>query len=411
VSSGRVLVTGLGATTPLGGDVPSTWQGLLDGRSGARRLEAEWADSIPIKVAAQLAVEPSEVLDRVRARTLDRVEQIALIAALEAWADAGTPDIDPDRLAVVVGSGVGGVTTLTTQNDLLGQKGPRRVTPHLVPMIMPNGPAAHVGLELGAMAGIHAPTSACATSAEAVGQALDIIRSGRADMVVCGGTEACVIPLTISGFAQMRALSTRSDDPAAVSRPFDKARDGFVLGEGAGILVVETEESARRRGVTKVYAELAGVGYAADAHHIAQPDPNGAGAAKAVARALASAGLTADEIGHINAHATSTPVGDVAEAKALRRALGDALDHIAVTSTKSMTGHLLGAAGAVESIATVLALYNSLIPATRNLDDPDDDIDLDVVRVEPRPFTGNAALNNSFGFGGHDVCLAFRRAS
>ena len=400
----RVLVTGLGATTPLGGDVPTTWQGLLDGRSGAGRLTDDWAEQLPVRIAARVAQEPP--LERLEARSLDRVQQLALVAAREAWADAGSPQVDEERLAVVVGSGIGGVLTLLSQYDVLRERGPRRVSPLVVPMLMPNGPAATVGLDLKAKAGVHAPVSACASGAEAIAYALDLMRLGRADVVVCGGSEAAIAPLPIAGFAQMRALSTREDAPEAASRPFDKGRDGFVLGEGAGILVLETEEHARARGA-RVYAELAGAGMSADAHHVAAPEPTGAGAARAVRAALASGGLAASDVRHVNAHATSTPVGDVAEARALRLALGSAADDVAVTSTKSMTGHLLGAAGAVEAIATVLALRDAVVPATRNLDDRDDEIDLDVVRVDNRPLTSGVALSNSFGFGGHDVCLAF----
>ena len=400
----RVLVTGLGATTPLGGDVPTTWQGLLSGRSGVDRLTQDWAENLPVQIAAQVAVEPD--LDRVEARKLDRAQQFALVAAREAWADAGHPDVDEERLAVVVGSGIGGVLTLIGQYDILRERGARRVSPLVVPMLMPNGPAATVGLELKAKAGVHAPVSACASGAEAIAYALDLLRLGRADIVVAGGSEAAIAPLPIAGFAQMRALSTRADEPQAASRPFDKGRDGFVLGEGAGIVVLETEEHAKARGA-KLYAELAGAGMSADAYHVAAPEPEGAGAARAVRKCLESGDLDPREVRHINAHATSTPVGDVAEARALRLALGDAADGVAVTSTKSMTGHLLGAAGAVEAIATILALRDGVVPATRNLDDPDDDIDLDLVRVDNRPLTSGIALSNSFGFGGHDVCLAF----
>jgi 3-oxoacyl-[acyl-carrier-protein] synthase II len=301
------------------------------------------------------------------------------------------------------------VLTLLSQYDILRERGPRRVSPLVVPMLMPNGPAAAVGLALKAKAGVHAPVSACASGAEAIAYALDLLRLGRADVVVAGGSEAAIAPLPIAGFAQMRALSTREEAPQVASRPFDKGRDGFVLGEGSGIVVLETEEHARARGA-RVYAELAGAGMSADAYHVAAPEPEGAGAARAVRGALASANLEARDVRHINAHATSTPVGDVAEARALRLALGAAADNASVTSTKSMTGHLLGAAGAVEAIATFLGLRDGVVPATRNLDDPDDDVDLDLVRVDNRPLSPGVALSNSFGFGGHDVCLAFTPA-
>lgn len=400
----RALVTGLGATTPLGGDVPSTWEALLAGRSGARRLTVGWAQPLPVRIAAPLAVEPP--LERVEARTLDRAQQTALVAAREAWADAGTPQVEPERLAVVVGSGIGGVITLLGQHDVLRERGPRRVSPHVVPMLMPNGPAATVGLALGARATVQAPVSACTSGSEAIALGLDLLRLSRADVVVAGGSEAAIAALPIAGFAQMQALSRREDAPEAASRPFDKARDGFVLGEGAGMLVLETEEHARARGA-RPYATLAGAGISADSFHVAAPEPTGAGAARAIRAALRSGDLAPEDVRQVNAHATSTPIGDVAEARALRLALGAAADGAAVTGTKSMTGHLLGAAGAVEAVVTVLALREGLVPATRNLDALDDEVDLDVVTIDPRRVRGGVALSNSFGFGGHDVCLAF----
>jgi len=282
------------------------------------------------------------------------------------------------------------------------------VSPHTVPMLMPNGPAATVGLALTARAGVHTPVSACASGAEAIALALDLLRAGRADVVVAGGTEAAIASLPIAGFAAMRALSTREDEPETASRPYDKARDGFVLGEGAAVLVLETREHAHRRGA-RVYAELAGAGISADAHHVAAPEPTGAGAARALALAMRDAGLQPSDVVHVNAHATSTPLGDVAEANALRTALGDAASTIPVTATKSCTGHLLGAAGALEAAITVLSLHHGVVPPTRNLDDPDDEVGLDVVRFEPRALApGGAALSNSFGFGGHNVTLAFK---
>lgn len=400
----QVVVTGLGAVTPLGGDVATTWEGLLAGRSGARRITEDWIDELPVQIAAPLAAELP--LGRVEARTLDRSQQMALVAAREAWADAGTPEVDQERLAACVASGIGGVLTLLTQHDVLREKGPRRVSPHTVPMLMPNGPASTIGLAFGAKAGVHAPVSACASGSEAIALGLDIIRAGRADVVIAGGTEAAIAALPIAGFAQMQALSRRNDTPQTASRPFDKARDGFVLGEGAAIVVLEAAEHATARGA-RVHGVLAGAGISSDAYHVAAPDPEGAGAARAVRGALRSASLTATDVVHINAHATSTPAGDLAEAVALRSAIGDHIDQVAITATKSMTGHLLGAAGAVEAIATILALRERIIPATRNLDALDDEIALDVVAVDNRTITRGAALSNSFGFGGHDVCLAF----
>ena len=399
-----VAVTGLGALTPLGPDVAALTEGLLTGRSGVRLLEGEQWDALPARLAATVDLEGR--LERIEARTLDRVQQLALVAAREAWDDAGAPAVAPERLAVVIGSGIGGALTILSQADVLREKGPRAVSPHLVPMLMPNGPAATVGLALGARAGVHTPVSACASGAEAIAYALDLLRSGRADVVVAGGSEACVHPLPMAGFAQMRALSTRHDEPEAASRPYDKGRDGFVLGEGAGVIVLETEEHARARGA-RIHAYLGGAGLASDAHHVTAPDPAGTGAARSITLALADAGLSPTDIGHVNAHATSTPLGDLAEARAMALALGT--HRPAVTATKSCTGHLLGAAGAVEAVATVVALRDGLVPAIRNLDDQDDEADVDAVRVLPRALVHQAALSTSFGFGGHDVSLVFVR--
>jgi 3-oxoacyl-[acyl-carrier-protein] synthase II len=403
-----VVVTGMGATTPLGGDVASTWDAMLNGKSGVSALTQEWAAQLPVRIAAHMAVDPSEVMDRVRLRRLDRSEAAALIAAHEAWTDAGLADagLDRERLAVSVGSGIGGAQTLLFQDDILEASGPRRVSPHTVPMLMPNGPAAFVGLELGAQAGVHSVASACATGAEAISLGLDLIRAGRADVVVAGGTEAVIHQLPIAGFAAMRAMSTRNDDPETASRPWDRARDGFVLGEGAGIVVLERADHAVARGA-RIYARLAGAGITSDGYDIVQPHPQGAGFVRAVRKALADADLTGADIVHVNAHATSTPVGDMAEIIGLRKAIGD---HPVLTATKSMTGHLLGAAGALESIATILAIRDSVVPPTINLDDPEDGL-LDVVVHKPRSLDIPAALNNSFGFGGHNVALVFVRNS
>lgn len=401
----EVVVTGLGATTPLGGDTASTWQAMLAGRSGVGALAQEWAATLPVRIASQLVVDPAQVLDRVKLRRLDRSEAIALVAAAEAWADAQLAGVDPERLAVSVGSGIGGATTLLAQDDLLEAAGPRRVSPHTIPMLMPNGPAAWVGLELGARAGVHSMASACATGAEALALGLDIIRSGRADVVVAGGTESVIHPLPLAGFASMRAMSTRNDEPERASRPWDKARDGFVLGEGAGMLVLERADHAAARGA-RVYARLAGAGLTSDGYDIVQPEPEGIGAARAITAALRDAEVVPTDVTHVNAHATSTPIGDLAEVAALHAALGD---HAVVTATKSMTGHLLGAAGAVEAIATILAIRDRMVPPTINLDDPDDALDLDVAAHRARPLEIQAGLTNAFGFGGHNVALLFTR--
>jgi 3-oxoacyl-[acyl-carrier-protein] synthase II len=401
---GAAAITGLGALTPLGPDVAALEEGLLEGRSGVRLLDApEFAD-LPSRLAATVDLDGR--LERVESRTLDRVQQVALVAAREAWAHAGSPEVAPERLAVVLGSGIGGALTILSQDAVLREKGPRRVSPHLVPMLMPNGPAATVALEVGARAGVHCPVSACASGAEALAMALELLRSGRADVVVAGGAEACVHPLPLAGFAQMRALSTRHDEPEAASRPYDKGRDGFVLGEGAGVLVLETEAHAAARGAT-VHARLAGAGLTSDAYHVTAPDPSGAGAARSITAALRDAGVSPEEVGHVDAHATSTPLGDLAEARALNIALGSCRPP--VTAPKGNTGHLLGAAGAVEAIAAVLALRSGVVPAIRNLDDQDDDADVDAVRTVARQHQHDVALSTSFGFGGHDVSLVLTR--
>lgn len=409
MSTRRVVVTGLGATTPLGGDVPTTWSALLAGTSGVRLLTEDWAQTIPVHFAARVAVEPSDAMERVEMRRLDRSEQFALIASREAWKDAGSPEIDKERLGVVIASGIGGVTTMLDQYDILREKGARFVSPHTVPMLMPNGPAANVGLELQAKAGVHTPVSACASGAEAIGYALEMIRTNRADIVVSGGVEAAIHAMPMSGFAAMKALSTRNEDPMRASRPYDVNRDGFVLGEGGGVLVLEEYEHARARGA-KIYCELAGQGLTSDGYHIAAPDPDGAGVQRALKFALRDAQLTTKDIVHLNAHATSTPAGDIAEANALRAALGADADHVAVSATKSMTGHLLGGAGAIESVFIVKTLQDRLAPPTINIDNLDPAVTIDVVRDKPRtlPQGDIAALNDSFGFGGHNVVLVFK---
>jgi 3-oxoacyl-[acyl-carrier-protein] synthase II len=403
-----VVVTGLGVTAPVGGDVKTFWNALLEGRSGVSALEgAQFAD-LPVRIAARMASDPTETISRVQARRLDRAEQAALVAGRQAWADAGFSGtaadngLEPTRLAVVIGTGIGGVTSLLNQHDILHDKGPGRVSPLLIPMNMPNGPAAHVGLELGAQAGVHTPVSACASGSEAVAYGLDLLHLDRADVVLVGGTEACIHPLNIAGFAQMRAMSTRNDDPQRASRPWDKARDGFVLGEGAGVLVLERASAAAARGRTP-YAVLASAGMTSDAKDIVQPDRSGQ--VRAMRFAVERSGLSYDDIVHVNAHATSTPIGDMGEAGAIAELFGE---DTVVAGTKSMTGHLLGAAGAIESLATVLAIHHDIVPPTINLDDPDDNLRLDVPR-EARQMQVNAAMNNSFGFGGHNASVIFRK--
>lgn len=415
MSTVDVVITGMGATTPLGGDVTSTWDGLIAGRSGIAVNKAEWAEQydMPSRLCAPLAVEPSEILPRVQLRRLDRCEQVAIIAARQAWADAGfeTPSddnhpVDPDRLGVAIGTGIGGPLTLLAQDDLLETQGLRKVSPLTVPMLMPNGPAAHVSIELMARAGVHTPASACASGAEGLATGWQMIQNGRADVVVAGGAEACIMPITVAGFAQSRTLSLRNDEPDRASRPFDVDRDGFVLGEGSGVLVLEREDHARARGA-RIYGRLAGAGITSDAYHITGNHPEGIGQINAITEALRTADLSPADVGHVNAHATSTVVGDIGEAVAISKAIGD---HVVLTAPKSALGHLVGGAGAVESIITILSIYHGIIPATRNLENQDPKVTLDVVAGEPRKLELNAAVNDSFGFGGHNVALAFTAA-
>jgi 3-oxoacyl-[acyl-carrier-protein] synthase II len=387
---------------------------MLSGRSGVRRIdddEHEWVQrhQLPVKIAAPLAVSPTEILPRVKARRLDRCEQVALVAAKEAWEHAGLGEpgeqVDPDRLGVVIGTGIGGAVTLLDQDDLLERDGLRKVSPLTVPMLMPNGPAAWVGIEYGARAGVHAPVSACASGAEALAWALNLLRSGEVDVVLAGGAEACITGITVAGFVQARTLSQRNDEPERASRPFDTGRDGFVLGEGAGVLVLERADHAAARGAT-VHGRLSGAGLTADAYHITGPEPEGVGQSRAIAKAVRDAGLEPSDVGHVNCHATSTVAGDVGETRAVRKAIGD---HPVLTAPKSALGHLVGAAGAVESIVTLLSIKEGIIPATLNLEDLDPGVELDVVAGEPRKADLTAAVCDSFGFGGHNAAVVFTK--
>lgn len=408
--SHKIVVTGVGATTPLGGDVQSTWRALLAGESGISTIDAEWVAKyeLPVTFAGQAKVPASEVLTPQEAKRLDPSSQFALIAAREAWADAGSPEVQPERLAVEYATGIGGVWTLLDAFETLKERGPRRVLPMTIPMLMPNGPAAAIGMDIAARGGVRTAVSACASSTEAIANAITRLQSGEIDVVVAGGCESGIHPLPIAAFAAMHALSRNNDNPAAASRPYDVARDGFVMGEGAGAMVLETEEHALARGA-KIYAELVGGSVTSDAHHITAPDPEGTGAARAVLAALKQANAKVEDVVHINAHATSTPVGDIAEYTALRRVFGDHLDKIAISATKSSTGHLLGGAGAIEAIFTVLALHERTAPPTINLENQDPAIPLDVV-VTPRKLPDGPilAISNSFGFGGHNAVVAFR---
>ncbi|MFM2277541.1 MAG: hypothetical protein RIT12_937, partial [Actinomycetota bacterium] len=341
--SSKIVVTGIGATTPLGGDAQTTWKALLAGESGITTMEQEWVarHELPVTFAGQAKVKASEILTLQETKRLDPSSQFALIAAREAWVDAGVTDFDPERLSVEFATGIGGVWTLLDAYDTLKEKGPRRVLPMTVPMLMPNGPAAAIGMDISARGGVRTSVSACASGTEAIANAITRLRSGEIDIVVAGGCEAAMHPLPIAAFASMHALSRRNDEPAKASRPYDVNRDGFVMGEGAGALVLELEEHALARGA-KIYAELAGGYVTSDAYHITAPDPEGAAAARAVIGALKMANAEISDVNHINAHATSTPVGDIAEYTALKRVFGDHLKNIAVSATKSSTGHLLG---------------------------------------------------------------------
>jgi 3-oxoacyl-[acyl-carrier-protein] synthase II len=406
----KIVITGIGATSPLGGTAAESWSALLAGASGASPLDYPWVaeTQLPVTFAAQAKVLPSSVLERHETKRLDPSSQFALIAGREAWADAGSPEVDPERLAVDWSTGIGGVWTLLDAWDTLRERGPRRVLPMTVPMLMPNGPGAAIGMDLHARAGIRTVVSACASSTEALVNAYDRLQAGLADVIIAGGSEAAIHPLPIASFAAMQALSKRNDDPATASRPYDLTRDGFVLGEGAAALVVETEEHALARGA-RIYAELLGGSITSDAYHITAPDPEGSAAARAMLTTIQNAGASLADVAHINAHATSTPVGDIAEYNALRRVFGDLLDGIPVSATKASTGHLLGGAGAIEALFTVKALHERIAPPTINLTQQDPDIPLDVV-TSPRalPAGDLLAISNSFGFGGHNAVVAFR---
>jgi 3-oxoacyl-[acyl-carrier-protein] synthase II len=407
MSADDVVVTGIGATTPLGGTAPETWEALLAGTVGVKNIDQPWVEKfgLTVNLHAPLAIDPLEVLPRVEARRLDRSQQAAVIAAREAWADAGSPDeIDPLRRGTVIGTGIGGAVTLLDQDDLLETQGIRKVSVMTVPMLMPNGPAAAVGLWNTSRGAVHAPVSACAAGAEGIAWAYKLIKEGEIDIALAGGAEGCIHPLPIAGFSQMRAMSTRNDDPGTASRPFDTGRDGFVIGEGAGIMVLERRSHAEARGA-KIYGTLAGIGMTNDAFHITAPEPEGEGSSRAINKALKMAGLGPKDIAHVNAHATSTPVGDVAEARTIRKVIGDPV----VTATKSMTGHMLGASGALEAIATVLSVRDDIVPGTKNIQNLDPAIEVDVAQ-ETRSVKIDAAINDSFGFGGHNVALVFTKA-
>ncbi len=404
-----IVVTGIGATSPLGGSARESWEALLNKESGIRPLTEEWVQTyeLPVTFAGRVKVPAADVLERIEIKRLDPSAQLAVIAAREAWKDAGEPSDDKERILVDFATGIGGLGTLLDAWDVLKEKGARRVLPMTIPMLMPNAAAAAISMDLSTRGGARTCVSACAWGTESISNAVDHLRQGIADVVICGGTESVMHPLPIAAFAAMHALSTRNDEPARASRPYDANRDGFVLGEGAAVLVLETKEHAEARGA-KIYAEIAGGAVTSDAHHVTAPDPEGNGAARAVLDALADAGVTPDEVNHINAHATSTPVGDIAEYTALHKVFGERIKEIPVSATKSSTGHLLGGTGALEAMFTVLAAHEKIAPPTLNLDDQDENIPLDVV-VEPRALPDKVvAISNSFGFGGHNAVVVIR---
>lgn len=409
MSTPRIVVTGIGASSPIGGTAPESWSALLAGESGARTLEYDWVEQyqLPVTFAAQAKVRPDTILERPVAKRLDPSSQFAMVAAQEAWADAGHPEVEPERLGVDFATGIGGLWTLLDAWDVLREKGPRRVLPMTVPMLMPNAAAGNLSLHFGARAYARTVASACASSTESIVGAVEHLREGLADVVIAGGTESVIHPVTIASFSSMQALSRRNDSPSTASRPGSVDRDGFVMGEGAAALILETEEHAKARGA-KIYAEVLGGGVTADSYHITANDPEGAGAARAVRRALEVAGRGADEVTHINAHLTSTPVGDPNEYTALRSVFGARVDEIPVSGTKASTGHLLGGTGALEAVFTVLALRDRVAPPTINLTEQDPEVPFRL-SGEPQPLGAGdqLAISNSFGFGGHNAVVAF----
>ncbi|MEY9850531.1 3-oxoacyl-[acyl-carrier-protein] synthase II [Leifsonia sp. EB41] len=406
----KIVVTGVGASSPLGGTAPESWAGLLAGKSGARSLTHDWVAELelPVTFAAEALVRPDTILDRPTAKRLDPSSQFALVSAMEAWADAGSPEVAPERLGVDYATGIGGVWTLLDAWDTLRERGPRRVLPMTVPMLMPNAASAAVSMHFEARAFARTVASACASSTESLVNAYEHLQAGLADVVIAGGTESAIHPITVASFASMQALSRRNDDPATASRPYSVDRDGFVMGEGAASLVLETEEHALARGA-RIYAEIVGGGVTADSYHITANDPEGRGAIRALRLALEKAGASPDEVTHINAHATSTPVGDPAEYVALREVFGERVHDIPVSATKASTGHLLGGTGALEAVFTIFALRDRVAPPTINITEQDPAIPLKV-SGEPQPLGDGPqlAISNSFGFGGHNAVVAIR---
>jgi 3-oxoacyl-[acyl-carrier-protein] synthase II len=405
----RVLITGIGTVNPLGLDAPSTWEAMLAGRSGIDTIAAFDPSPYPVRIAGEVrGFDPEAVASRKDARRMDRSVLFAVAASDEAVADAGMDQLDSERTGVVVGSAIGGVGLIEQQQRVLLEKGPGRVSPTFLPNCLVDTATSYIATKLGVVGLNFAVVSACATGSHAIGEAAELIKRGRADVIIAGGTEACVTPLVLAGFCQMQALAARNDDPPAASRPFDRARAGFVVSEGAAVVVLESEAHARARGA-KVYAEVAGYGASNDAYHVATPHPESRGVIHMFADALESSGVRPDEVGYINAHGTGTPLGDPAETQAIRQAFGAHADKLAVSSTKSMTGHLFGAAGGLEAIASALALRDQVLPPTINLDDPDPVCDLDYVPLKTREASFDVAISNSMGLGGHNGAVVLRR--
>ena len=407
----RVVVTGIGLVTPVGLNSESTWNSLVEGRSGIDYISLFDAEGYESRIAGEVNnFDASSALGRKEAKRLDRFSQFACVAALEALehANLNMEKEDADRVGVLIGSGVGGIITISDQHKILLKRGPKRVSPFLVPMMLGDMASGQVSMMIGAKGPNFSTVSACATGADSIGEALEMIRRGRADVVIAGGTEAAICEIGVAGFNSCMALSTRNEDPQGASRPFDSDRDGFVLGEGAGLLVLESLEHAEKRGAN-ILAEMSGYGASSDAHHVTQPHPDGEGAARAMKWAIEDAGITPDKVDYINAHGTSTPLNDKYETIAMKRMYGDHAYNLAISSTKSMTGHLLGAAGAIEAAFTVLAIKNDIVPPTINIENPDPDCDLNYIPNTAKKQPVNVAMSNSLGFGGHNASLVFER--
>lgn len=407
----RVVITGIGALTPVGKTAPEFWNGLVSGKSGVRPITHFDTEDLPTKFAGQIEdYDSNDYFDRKEARRLDPVTQYAVIAADEAIRDSkiDLDKVNKDRVAVIVGTGIGGMTTFYEQSVSLHEHGARGVNPFFIPMLIPDMPAGQISIKYGFRGPNFCAVSACATGSHNIGLAYDSIRYGQSDMAICGGTESPVWRIGVAGFSSMRALSRRNEEPERASRPFDKDRDGFVLGEGAAMMFLESLDSALERGAT-IYGEITGYGFSADAHHITAPDPDGNGVYLALTNALKMAGIKPEDVDHINMHGTSTPLGDIAETNSIKRVFGDHAYKMNLNSTKSMTGHMLGAAGAAESVATVLAIHHSTIPPTINQDTPDPECDLNYTPNEPVERDITYAMNNAFGFGGHNTTLVFKK--